>query len=391
MKKIVITILSFWVYSNGSAQTISVAEYIAAYKDIAIIEMKRAGIPASVTLAQGILETENGNSDLVRRSNNHFGIKCKNTWTGESVFHDDDAAGECFRKYDNAADSYRDHSNFLRGSTRYSFLFDLDPGDYKGWAYGLKKAGYATNPRYPDILIKNIEENNLQQYDHMEPGEIVSLDSVKYIVPQKPGVTEKPVATVVSEQKRVDISKSNEMGTARNLESIKAGKTLFNGLKAVFAPKGTSLLAIATEFNIDLAKLLEYNDLKTDGLLKNEQWIFLEKKLKQGKVDYYVAGQGETLYSIAQIMAIQLASLVQFNNIREDEFIKRGTKIRLRPASGMPDSKKSNAQVLLHEVQPKEGLYTISKKYNVPVEELKQLNSLTADDLKVGQQLIISK
>ncbi len=389
MKKIVVAILSFFTCTITSSQTISVEEYIAIYKDIAIAEMKRVGIPASITLAQGILETESGNSDLVRRSNNHFGIKCKNTWTGASVFHDDDAAGECFRKYDNATDSYKDHSDFLRGSNRYAFLFDLDLSDYKGWAYGLKKAGYATNPRYPEILIRNIEENNLQQYDQQEAGlsgtravENEPLDELK-----KPDEIKKPVEM----KKPVDIAKSNEMNTGKNLQSIKAGKTLFNGLKAVFVPKGTSLLAIATEFDIALATLMEYNDFNADGLLKEEQWIFLEKKLKQGNRDFYITEWGETLHGISQTNAIQLASLVQFNNIRSGEIIKRGTKIRLRPGTAKQETKGSNTNVIMHQVQIKEGLYAISKRYNVPVAEIKQLNNLTADDLHVGQQLIISK
>ena len=377
MKKIVFAIFSLLAYTISTAQTISVEEYIATYKDIAIMEMKRVGIPASVTLAQGILETENGNSELVKRSNNHFGIKCKNNWTGASVLHDDDALGECFRKYDKAADSYKDHSDFLRGSNRYAFLFELDPSDYKGWAYGLKKAGYATNPRYPDILIKNIEDNNLHQYDESGTPDETIISPEKYAAEKK-----------VEEIKPVEITSTNQMNTATNLESIKAGKTLFNGLKAVFVPKGTSLLAIATEFDISLAKLMEFNDLKEDGLLKDEQWIFLEKKLKQGKTDFYTAERGETLYSISQIMAIQLASLAEFNNMSENEKImKHGTKIRLRPG-GMKGNK---SVVIMHQVQSKEGLYAISKKYNVPVEQIRELNSLTMDDLKVGQELIISK
>ena len=128
---------------------------------MAIREMQRTGVPASITLAQGILETEAGKSDLVIRSNNHFGIKCKSSWTGEKVYHDDDAQGECFRKYSDAEDSYKDHSDYLRTQPRYASLFSLDPLDYKGWATGLKKAGYATNPRYAQILIKYIEKYNL--------------------------------------------------------------------------------------------------------------------------------------------------------------------------------------------------------------------------------------
>jgi LysM repeat protein len=375
MKKIVIAILSFFICTVTSAQIISVREYIETYKEVAILEMKRVGIPASITLAQGILETENGNSDLVKRSNNHFGIKCKNSWTGATVFHDDDAAGECFRKYDKATDSYKDHSDFLRGSSRYAFLFDLDPADYKSWAYGLKKAGYATNPRYPEILIKHIEQYNLGQYD--QPGELATVP----VVPE----------SIVEEKKPVEIAASNEMNTSKNLASIKAGRTLFNGLKAVFVSKGTSLLAIATEFDIPLSKLLEYNDLRSDGILKEEQWIFLEKKLKQGNRDYYTTVRGETLYGISQTNAIQLNSLLLFNNMNENEVIKTGMKIRLRPATVKQEATGNARNTILHLVKPKEGLYAISKKYNVSVQELKILNNLTADDLKEGQQLIISK
>lgn len=373
MKKVVLAFLPFLFFMNSIAQPISVQEYISLYKDIAIREMKRSGIPASITIAQGILETQNGNSDLVKRSNNHFGIKCKNTWTGASVLHDDDARGECFRKYDNPEDSYIDHSNFLRGGSRYAFLFQLDPSDYKGWAYGLKKAGYATNPRYPDILIKNIEENNLHQFDLAEPSE--GFSDIASQSKKEETFIPRPIHYT-------------EMNTANNVASIKAGKTLFNGLKAVFVPSQTSLLAIATEYNISLAKLLEYNDLKTDGLLKEEQWIFLEKKSKQGNRDIYVSGQGETLYSISQMNAIQLEYLVQYNNIPCDQMLKKGTKVFLRPVN-IKD--RGEVKIKIHEVKEKEGLYAISKQYDISVDEIKQLNNLTNDNLRVGQQLVISK
>ena len=152
MFKIIIATLFSVVSLTATAQRNSIEEYIEQFKDIAINEMKRSGIPASITLAQGILESENGNSELVKKSNNHFGIKCKSTWSGESVTHDDDATGECFRAYTNAGESYRDHSDFLKANKRYGSLFNLDPVDYEGWAKGLKKAGYATNPKYPDLL-----------------------------------------------------------------------------------------------------------------------------------------------------------------------------------------------------------------------------------------------
>src|SRR5579863_2154932 len=149
-----------------------ISAYINTYKEAAISEMQRSGIPASIILAQGIHETEAGTSELVRKSNNHFGIKCKDNWTGSVVYHDDDARGECFRSYDNPLDSYKDHSDFLKTSSRYAFLFKFDPTDYESWAYGLKKAGYATNIRYSQILIKLIEDYNLQQYTLIAMGKM---------------------------------------------------------------------------------------------------------------------------------------------------------------------------------------------------------------------------
>ena len=146
-------------------QKLSREEYIRRYKGLAVEEMDIYGIPASIKMAQALLESDNGNGRLAREANNHFGIKCKSTWTGATISHDDDAAGECFRKYASVEDSYRDHSEFLDRSERYQDLFKLDPLDYKGWAYGLKQAGYATNPQYAELLIKIIEDNRLYLLD----------------------------------------------------------------------------------------------------------------------------------------------------------------------------------------------------------------------------------
>src|SRR5215204_5004290 len=166
MKKIqfalALVVLFFGKSFSQSSQVIK--DYVLKFKDIAIEEMKRTGVPAAITLAQGIHETSAGQSVLVLKSNNHFGIKCKTEWTGPSVSHDDDARGECFRKYSSPYDSYRDHSDFLTSRSHYASLFKLDPTDYEGWAKGLKKAGYATNPKYPQILIKLIRDYNLQDY-----------------------------------------------------------------------------------------------------------------------------------------------------------------------------------------------------------------------------------
>ena len=311
MKKLIFIIAVIILSTNLFAQKNTPQEYIKAYREIAIAEMKRSGVPASVTLAQGILETECGNSDLVKKSNNHFGIKCKSTWTGESVTHTDDAPNECFRKYYNPADSYKDHSDYLKSTPRYASLFQLEPSDYKGWAYGLKKAGYATNPQYPQIIISNIEKYNLQQYDILTAEEADNIVMAKITQQEKPKFIESVV----------------DLSFVEN--SIKL-KNKINGLKAVVAPKGTSLLVIASKADIDLAKLLEYNDLSTDGLLQDEQVIYLEKKPKQGNRDFYIALQKETLYDISQNNGVQLKYLSQLNNMDVTETVQKGTKIKLR-------------------------------------------------------------
>lgn len=382
MKKLFILTVCFFSVAVACAQKITVQEYIDTYKDIAIAEMKRSGIPASITLAQGILETESGNSDLVKRSNNHFGIKCKSSWTGESVSHTDDAPNECFRKYASPADSYRDHSDFLRNNGRYASLFKLESNDYKGWAYGLKKAGYATNPRYPMILIRNIEDNNLQQYDNADGTAVFDNGTFVDSAKKEQVLTISPAPVNDEADTKVE-----ESGTSRK------GKSLFNGLKAALALKGTSLLAVATKYDIGLARLLEYNDLKTDGLVTEDQWIYLERKPRQGNRDYYIALKNESLYEISQNNAVQLQYLMQYNRLGENTIIKKGTKINLRP--GLPIGQvmdiKISDEIKKHEVQPKEGLYAIARKYNVSVQQLRELNKLQTDELAIGQQLIISK
>src|SRR6201994_2139231 len=168
--------------------------YVNTYKSLAIAEEQRSGIPAAIILAQGLHESEAGTSELVKASNNHFGIKCKDDWKGGVVYHDDDARQECFRSYPTAKDSYRDHSEFLRRSTRYAFLFDLDPTDYEGWAYGLRKAGYATNIRYSQILIKLVRDYNLQQYSLIAMGKMKPADEVVLTMPGMAPVTALAVA-----------------------------------------------------------------------------------------------------------------------------------------------------------------------------------------------------
>lgn len=362
-------------------------EYVQKYKDYAIEEMKRMGVPAAITLAQGLLETQNGNSDLFKESNNHFGIKCKSTWTAETVSHDDDAPGECFRKYKTDEDSYRDHSNFLRGNSRYAFLFNLDPSDYKAWAYGLRKAGYATNPKYPQILIKNIEDNNLEQYTDEALNEVPHFDAAQY-------------ADDKENDSSSDVVKQDPVpGEPINLT--------INGSKALLVSKGTSLLAIATQHNINLEKLLSINDLNNDGLLQKDQYIFLEKKQKEGQKDFCIAQANETLYDISQKYGVILEDLYVYNNLTANDYMVAGTKIFLKPQVALKqvalvDNQPEDIQVkneqstssqntITYTVQPRESLYGISKKYSVTVDDIKKWNHLKSDNLQPGQQLIISK
>ncbi len=383
MLKTVVLFVVFLMAGNVFAQRMTVEEYVQTYKEAAIAQMKRLGVPASIILAQGILETESGNSDLVKQSNNHFGIKCKSNWTGMSVSHTDDAPNECFRKYATADESYRDHSDYLFNTPRYASLFELSPTDYKGWAYGLKKAGYATNPRYPQILISNIERYNLQQFNAADQPLFERAPTT--VAAPKP-------APVIEQTSRKDQNLFKKLFSGKRNKSNQQ----FNRLQAVMVFSGTSLLAVASENDIALSKLLEYNDLTNDGLVAEDQWIYLEKKHKEGNRESYEAIENESLYRISQNNGIQLALLAQYNRLAEDAKVRKGTTVRLRPSpeampvpEPMPVKARTTARV--HEVQAREGLYGIAKKYNITMKEIREWNQLVTDDLKPGQQLIIAK
>lgn len=380
MKKLLLIVLACSVNFIAGAQKITPEQYIEQYKDLAVKEMKRMGVPAAITLAQGLLETESGNSALLKKSNNHFGIKCKSSWSGDAVSHDDDAPGECFRTYKTAEDSYRDHSNYLRGNDRYAFLFELDPADYKAWCYGLKKAGYATNPKYPQILINSIERYNLQQYTQLALGEVPRFESNKY-------EDDKEVPFVYNEEDDNDAS-----------VTVSESTTSINGKKCIYAKKGTSLLAIATQHDIALSKLMQVNDMQQEGLLQKDQVIFLEKKAERGAGNFYTVKEGETLLDVSQVNGIQLDALLGYNNMSRNTPITPGSKLALQPmmdiaaANAKPKTVQSPASsVKYHEVQAKEGLYAISRKYGVSVQQLRDWNNLSTDNLSIGQQLIVSK
>lgn len=181
MRNFIIVLFAILLSLQSNAQYDSIVyKYINTYKNIAIIEMMRTGVPAAITLSQGILEAGAGKSELVLKSNNHFGIKCKSNWTGDKVYKDDDTQGECFRKYISAEESFKDHSDFLKINTRYAFLFTIDPTDYIAWAYGLKQAGYATDPKYAQLLIQCIEKYRLQDYTLLALDALIEQKATTY-------------------------------------------------------------------------------------------------------------------------------------------------------------------------------------------------------------------
>ncbi|HEY4109270.1 glucosaminidase domain-containing protein [Puia sp.] len=310
--------------------------YVNTYKALAMAEMQRSGIPASIILAQGLHETEAGTSELVKQSNNHFGIKCKDDWKGQVVYHDDDARQECFRSYATAADSYRDHSDFLRRSSRYAFLFRLEPTDYEGWAYGLRKAGYATNIKYSQILIKLVKDYNLQQYTLIAMGKMKPSEEVVLTMPGAPTVT--PVQADVA-----DGAAGSGDGTTKNKPAAGAGglngapavsypegEFTINRTKVIYAQAGTSLLAIANQYELSLPRLMEFNELKEEDVLVKGQLIFLQRKRRVGSIEFHIVREGESVYDIGQAEGVRLEDLLQLNQLSADSRPAAGERIYLQ-------------------------------------------------------------
>ena len=274
-------------------------QYINQYKDIAIEQMKRYHIPASITLAQGLFESGAGRSELTRRGNNHFGIKCHG-WTGRTTYHDDDKNNECFRAYDSAYESFEDHSKFLTGSQRYRSLFRLKQTDYKGWARGLKDAGYATNPQYANKLIEIIQLYKLYQYD-----------------------TAKGYDKFMTEHAR-------DHAVNGDLHIIKA----FNKNYYIIVRKGDTFKSIAEEIGISYRKIAKYNERDKRDQLEEGEIIWLKKKQRKAPKDYkgrlHYVRAGESMYSIAHRYGIRLKSLYKLNRLTPDFTITVGYPLRLR-------------------------------------------------------------
>lgn len=384
MNKLLLLLLFIGAKTSLAQNSVVIKDYVAKYKDIAMQEMMRTGVPASITLAQGILETEAGQSKLVRTSNNHFGIKCKSDWTGEKVYHDDDARGECFRKYNDPTQSYMDHSDFLKNRAHYASLFALDPSDYEAWAYGLKKAGYATNPKYPQLLIKLIRDYNLQDYTLIALG-------------KKPDFSDDGVPVISSERIAIRGDAPDRLAKA-----YPSGVFRINDTKVILVSRGTSYFVMADQHNLSLPKLFEFNDMIPQEEAGKDHLLFLQRKRKTGAAEEHLVKQGETLWDIAQSEGIRMESLIAFNYLRTDVDPSPGRKLYLKGAdkyAGRPDDKdKKDENVLqaadrykVHTVGTKETLYAISKKYGVTVDEIMEWNSLENASLKQGQQLRINK
>ena len=311
VKYLVTGLFLFFVSTTIAQQNERVLAYVNQYKSLAISEMLRTGVPASITLAQGIHESGAGASKLALASNNHFGIKCKSNWTGESVKHDDDARGECFRKYPSSEDSYMDHSDFLKNGQRYAFLFSLDPTDYQGWANGLKKAGYATNPKYPQVLIKLVEDYQLQDYTLIALGKLPQADLAGEIE-----LSEKEMSLPADheiDQEKVELKADSKPNLA-----YPEGEFKINETKVIFVTKGTSFLSIANKFDIPLSRIFEFNDMQPGIEVEKDQLIYLQRKRKTGNSDYHVVQIGESLHDIAQLQAIRLESIQELNWLKEE-------------------------------------------------------------------------
>lgn len=301
-------------------QRTTIPEYIQTFQEIAVDGMQKNGIPASITLAQGILESDAGNSDLAREANNHFGIKCHKDWTGPTFIKDDDAKDECFRKYNHALESYADHGRFLKERPRYAFLFELDPTDYKAWAHGLKKAGYATNPQYATTLIRVIEEYELYHYDRGRTSPVVEAKQNK--VESAPAPVVKKAHPRETKHAR---DRSRMIASRQNTYAANA-----QGVPYVKAGKADSWYTIAVANDMRLWQVLKYNDADKNEDLKEGDIVYLKPKRGNPPDASHTVMEGETLRMIAQLHGVKLARLIKLNGLENDITLKPGQNLKLR-------------------------------------------------------------
>jgi LysM repeat protein len=307
--------------ASPTAPVQSVQDYVNMYKDLAVGEMKRTGIPASITLAQGIIESDCGHSTLARDANNHFGIKCHDDWTGPTIRHNDNTRNECFRKYRRAEESFYDHSDFLKSVPRYSFLFSYNSNDYKAWAHGLKKAGYATNPDYANMLIRTIEENNLWYFDRGYVADILP--------PQINDTLKGPLKSHSS-----DSSKKTVKYPVGNITILAHAPRVLenNRIQYIIVKDGDTREKLENDFQLLRWELPKYNELKNDFLLIPGQILYLQPKRDRAEAgkEYYNTVEGDTMYNISQRYGIKLKKLYEMNRMAEGAEPEAGRKIWLR-------------------------------------------------------------
>jgi LysM repeat protein len=304
-----ITIAAFlWIsFTVGAQNKLTRREYIDHYNDLAIKEMKRTGIPASITLAQGILESNNGNSTLAINANNHFGIKCHKDWNGKTYTHDDDRPNECFRKYRTPYDSYMDHSEFLTRHQRYAFLFEYETTDYKNWAKGLKKAGYATHPKYDKLLIQIIEDNELYKFDDKKykPVKLLAEKEQKYLPIDIDDYAINPFGNDIQTYNRIDF---------------------------VVAKTGDTFESLAEKYEMMPWQIKKYNELDNGRRIKPGMRIYLQPKRRKADIIYkqHIVQEGEDMYSISQEYGIKLKYLYRKNNMEPGSQPEIGQELSLR-------------------------------------------------------------
>ena len=399
-KTIALVILLLSVYQVSYAQTEQHRQYIDRFYPIAVAEMERSGIPASIKLAQGILESAVGKSGLATNANNHFGIKCGSGWDGEGYYlkdDDRDADGNliesCFRVFESPEESYIAHTEFLRDPNkayRYGSLFEFSNTDYENWAHGLKEAGYATNPDYPNLLIGIINNNNLTQYDLLTKADL-----------DQAFVTNYP-----KERDKIINKKYTKI-------------TMFNDVESALAREGETPVDISQRFNIPTKLIVKYNEIEGVKIFKENERVFLQNKRTKykGKTKFHRVQRGESMYDIGQQYGIKTQWLYWRNRMEADTEPAPGQQLKLKgwnfngveilPVGTDPhtdnetDTEQNeddgfldeivppSAQKITHTVQGGDTLYGIAKKYGVPVSKIKELNNLSDNNLIIGQELII--
>jgi LysM repeat protein len=391
-----IALALFYCQSLWSQTTrMSTAEYIAKYKDAAMQEMRESKVPASITLAQGILESSSGNSRLAKQGNNHFGIKCKKSWTGKTIFENDDALHECFRAYDSALESYRDHSNFLKGNRRYGSLFTLDIYDYKGWAKGLRKAGYATNKKYAGMLIGLIERYSLNKYDSMALNADLTIAETD---------TQSKENTVVNSP--TDQKLNNKWKLYRHKGQ---GKELVVSAEQELKLDNVSNAGLF--HNESFKRKSVYNSLILNESINNNSTQYKNSILIDNniKVVNHTIKEGETLLTVATIYNVLPDEIRKWNNLPSEHveigkelIIKKELSLKKADSEDIEDRNLTIIEELpeeiqsptlsdsnTHKVQKGESLYSIAKLHNISVSALKTANSLNSNEISPGQELVI--